>query len=138
MHYITEIAFGLTILVTLMTINQISAVPVYNDIDRIILSPVGAIDRLDEDYYLSYDRSSERQSKYVNSDSLKTGYYYIDNGKIIPVSRRDINADQRRDDSLSNSIDSSDSVDGIKFTPLVRYKETQTRRKKLFVPNFFG
>ncbi|XP_013102409.1 uncharacterized protein LOC106083734 [Stomoxys calcitrans] len=138
MHFQPSIAFRLTLFLAIITFKQIAAAPAYNDIDRIIQSPVGSIDRLDDDYYISYDRPLDRQPKYLNSESIKPGYYYIDNGAITPVSRRDVYSGQRRQDTLSNSDDASNLSNGVKFTPLVRYKQTETRHKKLFVPNFFG
>ncbi|XP_013102422.1 uncharacterized protein LOC106083742 [Stomoxys calcitrans] len=71
-------------------------------------------------------------------DNLRTGYYYIDNGVITAVRRTDATPPpgRRRQDSATGSP--SDLPHGVKFTPLVRYKQTKTKRKRLFVPNFFG
>lgn len=80
-------------------------------------------------------------------DNLKTGYYYIDNGSITavkptnpldatdqapPVGKR------RQDATINRGVDVNQLPSGVKFTPLVRYKQTKTKRKTLFVPNFFG
>lgn len=132
--------------VLLTIISEISAGP-YGEFDRIISSPVGAVDRLDDDYYVNY---RPRQNAPRNSllSRLRRGYYYIDDGAITPVSPNQIAAaapkapkGQRRQDFdgfLPNSINDDNLPNGVKFTPLVRYKQTKTNRKKLFVPNFFG
>lgn len=51
----------------------------------------------------------------------------------------------RQDELLINrrDVDDSNRVDGkngqkYKYTPLFQYKSTQSRRRKLFVPNLFG
>ncbi|XP_073845823.1 uncharacterized protein [Musca autumnalis] len=74
-------------------------------------------------------------------DSLKTGYYYIENGSIKSISRGQLaiiaqNSLADRQDTLSPNRSRTTEV--VKFKPVVRYKETKTKRKKLFVPNFFG
>ncbi|XP_075167150.1 uncharacterized protein LOC142239255 isoform X2 [Haematobia irritans] len=75
-------------------------------------------------------------------DNLKSGYYYIDNGVITRVKsdplRSTLPPGRRRQDSQDSSAVSSNLPSGVKFTPLVRYKQTKTNRKKLFVPNLFG
>lgn len=122
-------------------ITEISAAP-YGDIDKIISSPVGAIDRLDENYYVNYPPPVQKTSLLGH---LKRGYYYVDDGDITPVNPNSFNRKlpqgQRRQDAAAispNSLESDNLPDGVRFTPLVRYKQTHTKRKKLFVPNFFG
>lgn len=66
-------------------------------------------------------------------DKLGTGYYYVDNGYIAPVPGH--TASQR---SLNSRYDDNVLSDGYRFAPVVRYRSTRTKRKKLFVPNFFG
>ncbi|XP_005177752.1 uncharacterized protein LOC101897557 [Musca domestica] len=79
-------------------------------------------------------------------DSLKTGYYYIDDGVITAISPDTlitIARDSSRPPPGKRRQDTDVSADGqsansVKFKPVVRYKQTKTKRKKLFVPNFFG
>lgn len=127
-------------------ISEISAGPIYRDIDRFIESPVGSIDRFDDDYYLNYRQDTQRQPNVLPIDRLKRGYYFVDNGSIRPVTKPEsvqapstqAQAATRRQDNFSNTVDINSLPGGVKFTPLVRFKQTETRRKRLFVPNLFG
>ncbi|XP_030388370.1 uncharacterized protein LOC115634653 [Scaptodrosophila lebanonensis] len=63
--------------------------------------------------------------------SLDTGYYYVDGGYISPV--YDSSASGRRNLKIYGS-----SPGYVRFEPLVGYRQTHAKRKKLFVPNLFG
>lgn len=80
-------------------------------------------DIYNDDYYSDYaTRRSGEQSDHILS-SLKRGYYYIDNGSIIPV--------RRSDDPNTGYVHYS-------YTPIAHYRKQRSEHKKLFVPNFFG
>ncbi|XP_073811660.1 uncharacterized protein [Musca autumnalis] len=75
----------------------------------------------DLSYYSDVTTRRPREQPKTVLSTLKTGYYYIDNGSITPVRRTD------------------DPYGGYShYTPIVRYRKQQTQRKKLFVPNFYG
>ncbi|XP_050322984.1 uncharacterized protein LOC126754843 [Bactrocera neohumeralis] len=57
---------------------------------------------------------------------LPAGYYYVNDGRIVPVS-----SDIRRKDFLLSGSDY------VYYSPVVRVKHQKTK-KKLFVPNLFG
>ncbi|XP_061399087.1 uncharacterized protein LOC133334784 [Musca vetustissima] len=80
-------------------------------------------DIYNDDYSDYAPRRSTEQSSHILS-SLKRGYYYIDNGSIVPVRRSD-------DPDTGYSHYSY-------YTPIVHYRKQHTEHKKLFVPNFFG
>ncbi|XP_053966428.1 uncharacterized protein LOC128868401 [Anastrepha ludens] len=64
---------------------------------------------------------------YKGLDSqLASGYYYISDGRITPIS----SSIRRKDYGYSNGY-------SVYFQPIVRVKHQHTR-KKLFVPNLFG
>lgn len=76
------------------------------------------------DVYYFYPRSLNRQSgngapRYDRYDSERDSY----------INRRDV------DDA--NQIETKNGQK-YKYTPLFQYKSTQSRRRKLFVPNLFG
>ncbi|XP_055919862.1 uncharacterized protein LOC129951640 [Eupeodes corollae] len=92
------------------------------------------IDRFDRNYGGGFD-DSHQVDDYRNSRLRRTYYggpgddyhrgYYSSyqpyNRAPVPLRREDTNIDR-----------------ALKFTPLVRYKSTRTKRKKLFVPNLWG
>ncbi|ALC42021.1 CG12826 [Drosophila busckii] len=68
-----------------------------------------------------------------NLDKLDTGYYYVDSGYIAPVPSRGASSS-----SSSSQQRSLNPYDSYGVDPILRYRRTRTKRKKLFVPNFFG
>ncbi|XP_060655896.1 uncharacterized protein LOC132791110 [Drosophila nasuta] len=81
-------------------------------------------------YALTYGQPITAQ----HLDKLDTGYYYVDNGYIAPVPSSTSSSNQRSLNAYSGDVLS----DGYRFAPIARYRSTRTKRKKLFVPNFFG
>lgn len=77
------------------------------------------------DAYYFYPKSLNQQQQ-----QHRAAYSYdrqeIDNGYI-----------NRRDTDESNRVESQRGQK-YKYTPLFQYKSTQSRRRKLFVPNLFG
>ncbi|KAL9919791.1 uncharacterized protein ACN427_001584 [Glossina fuscipes fuscipes] len=127
--------FILPIMLSILMISFVSktkAFPAYSDDidDFVSTQPLDSVNPpADDNYYLSSRSSSfdplPRQQRDSLLNRLNRGYYYIDNGVITPVSGA------RRQDN--------DESRNVKFTPpLERYKRTETKRKKLFVPNLFG
>lgn len=112
-------------------LSQCHAKPIYYDLDS-----------YESDYDRSYDHKSYDNSyaftygKPLTSDQLdklNTGYYYVDNGYIAPVPSSSASSQR----SL-NPYSSGQLSDSYKFSPILRYRKSRTKRKKLFVPNFFG
>ncbi|KAH8372930.1 hypothetical protein KR009_008274, partial [Drosophila setifemur] len=117
----------LLVSIILCKVSQSTAKPTYYDLDSYEAYDT---DRYDSgSYALSYGKplTDNRLKK------LSPGYYYVDDGYIAPVSTAGTNT--RREDANSQSAALPYNV---KFTPIVRVRETKTKRKKLFVPNFFG
>ncbi|XP_055838799.1 uncharacterized protein LOC129906869 [Episyrphus balteatus] len=83
----------------------------------------------DDPHHIDDYRNSRLRRTYYTDDDLHRsggGYYpsyqhYNSAPAPVPVRREDTNIDR-----------------ALKFTPLVRYKSTRTKRKKLFVPNLWG
>ncbi|BFG05864.1 uncharacterized protein DMAD_04501 [Drosophila madeirensis] len=112
-------------------LSQCSAKPTYYDLD--------SYENYDTDRYDRYSGNSYAftYGKPLTENRLKKlnpGYYYVDDGYIAPVSTGTRTNTRRQDASLQDAPLPSN----VKFTPLVRVRETRTKRKKLFVPNFFG
>jgi len=97
----------------------------------------------DLDSYEAYDTDRYDSSSYALTygkpltdnrlKKLNPGYYYVDDGYIAPVAASA--GYTRREDGISES---GALPHNVKFTPIVRVRQTKTKRKKLFVPNFFG
>uniref|UniRef100_A0A1A9WHU4 Uncharacterized protein n=1 Tax=Glossina brevipalpis TaxID=37001 RepID=A0A1A9WHU4_9MUSC len=116
----------LTVMMTIFTNRTTTALPAESDyISDFISTPLDSFNSADNNYLSSRSSSSEplpRQQRDSLLNRLNRGYYYIDNGVITPVSGA------RRQEA-----------DNVIFTPpLERYKRTETKHKKLFVPNLFG
>ncbi|XP_068147177.1 uncharacterized protein [Drosophila tropicalis] len=129
----TWICFLLTIIIC--KISQSLAKPTYAyDLDS-------SYETYDTDRYGNGDNSySLTYGKPLTEDRLKklnTGYYYVDDGYIAPV-YGSTSTNQRRHDPTYSDDSTSGLPNNVRFTPIVRYKQTRTKRKKLFVPNFFG
>ncbi|EDW32263.1 GL11540 [Drosophila persimilis] len=110
-------------------LSQCSAKPTYYDLDSYENYDT---DRYDtgNSYALSYGKPlTENRLKKLNP-----GYYYVDDGYIAPVSTGTRPYTRRQDANQQVG----DLPSNVRFTPLVRVRETRTKRKKLFVPNFFG
>ncbi|XP_034478028.1 uncharacterized protein LOC117784407 [Drosophila innubila] len=114
---------------------QIDATPTYYDLDSYENS-------YDPNYHhRSYDSGSGNSYTLTygkpltgdHLDKLDTGYYYVDNGYIAPVPSSSASS-QRSLTPYSDDVLS----DGYRIAPVARYRRTRTKRKKLFVPNFFG
>lgn len=73
-----------------------------------------------------YDLDSFDNDNHVLDRHLSAGYYYISDGRIIPV-----RSDLRRRDVISTD------GDYVYYSPVVHVKHQKTK-KKLFVPNLFG
>ncbi|XP_037814156.1 uncharacterized protein LOC119605244 [Lucilia sericata] len=131
MHLIPYITLLLCLLFTLIAETSARA---FTDLDTFISTPVDIDDRFNDEYFSNYQtRPVAPKDSLLNR--LRRGYYYIDDGEITPVNPTDIQTGRRRQDTGdSNESDQN----GVKYTPLVRYHQTHAKRKKLFVPNFFG
>ncbi|KAH8277833.1 hypothetical protein KR018_008505, partial [Drosophila ironensis] len=113
--------------IVICKVSQISAKPTYYDLDSYEAYDT---DRYDGDSYaLTYGKplTDNRLKK------LSPGYYYVDDGYIAPVSTSGTNTRRQDPNSEGGALPSN-----VKFTPIVRVRQTKTKRKKLFVPNFFG
>lgn len=91
-----------------------------------------SFDAIDADnYYIPYAEpiTDFRLSR------LRRGYYYVDNGFITAVPGSALPGGRRRLDSeaAKSAEERQDS-----YTPLLRYRQQRTKRKKLFVPNLYG
>ncbi|XP_018805036.1 PREDICTED: uncharacterized protein LOC108978966 [Bactrocera latifrons] len=75
---------------------------------------------------LFYDFEGFDYANNVLDRHLPDGYYYVNDGRIVPVS-----SDIRRKDFLLSGSDH------VYYSPVVRVKH-QKAKKKLFVPNLFG
>ncbi|XP_037956460.1 uncharacterized protein LOC119686073 [Teleopsis dalmanni] len=94
--------------------------------DTVILPAASNVQRLDKAY-----TSSKIDSRFTR---LRRGYYYVDDDYVdeVPVAyvpEAAKRAAERRQDRTRNSL---------QYTPVVKYKHTRAKKKKLFVPNFFG
>ncbi|XP_043662663.1 uncharacterized protein LOC122626455 [Drosophila teissieri] len=119
------------LLISIIICKVAEAKPTYYDVD--------SYENYDTDRYDSYGGSSYALTygKPLTDNRLKklsAGYYYVDDGYIAPVAS---NAGYTRREGASPS-DSDSLPHNVKFTPIVRVRQTKTKRKKLFVPNFFG
>ncbi|CAD7013132.1 uncharacterized protein LOC101457119 [Ceratitis capitata] len=74
-----------------------------------------------------YDLDSLDNYNNILDRQLPSGYYYISDGRITPVS----NGNRRKDYA-------ADAESYVYFTPIVRVKHHHAQKKKLFVPNLFG
>ncbi|KAM8714253.1 hypothetical protein ACLKA7_014396 [Drosophila subpalustris] len=133
MQYYTWLSLLLSIFICKLT--QISAKPTYYDLDSYENS-------YDTNYHhRSYDTGTGNSYTLTygkpltadHLDKLNTGYYYVDNGYIAPVPSSSASSQR----SLTRNSDDVLS-DGYRIAPIARYRRTRTKRKKLFVPNFFG
>ncbi|KAH8261645.1 hypothetical protein KR044_012757 [Drosophila immigrans] len=134
-HFYTWLSLLLSIIIC--KLSQCSAKPTYYDLDSYEQS-------YDPSYsHRSYDSGSGNTyaltyGKPITTDhldKLDTGYYYVDNGYIAPVpSSSGSSSNQRSLSAYSGDVVS----DGYRIAPIARYRRTRTKRKKLFVPNFFG
>lgn len=80
----------------------------------------------------------EKRSPY---DPYDVYYFYPSslNDEPAPQHRYDTNSYiNRRDTAESNRIEEETSGKKYKYRPLFQYKSTQSKRRKLFVPNLFG
>lgn len=87
-------------------------------------------------------------STYENHIRLRRAYdpyaqYYYYPSSLNPADRYESESPRTKKNSSVNRRQSEDDLitqDGnkYKYTPLFQYKSTQSRRRKLFVPNLFG
>ncbi|KAM7343482.1 uncharacterized protein ACRADG_010482 [Cochliomyia hominivorax] len=136
MHTISYLTLVLCLLFTLIAESSARA---FTDLDTFISTPVDIDDRFSNEYFNNY-QTRPVASKDSLLNRLRRGYYYIDGGEITPVNPTDINQNvpsgRRRQDDSYNSNESDPN--NARYTPLVSYHQTHAKRKKLFVPNFFG
>lgn len=124
----------------LFTLIAESTARAFTDLDTFISTPVDIDDRFSDEYFGNYQtRPVAPKDSLLNR--LRRGYYYIDDGEITPVNPTDITQNVqtgRRRQDTGDSYNSNESDNSARYQPLVRYHQTHTKRKKLFVPNFFG
>ncbi|XP_064544165.1 uncharacterized protein LOC135432403 [Drosophila montana] len=124
---------SLLLSIIICNLSQCSAKPTYYDMDNYENTYEYSPRSDDSDSYaLAYGKPLTRNSL----NKLNTGYYYVDNGYIAPVSGS--SASNRRRVGEDQSDQPAQSADTYRFTPLVRFRKTHTKRNKLFVPNLFG
>ncbi|KAH8394846.1 hypothetical protein KR222_007899 [Zaprionus bogoriensis] len=119
--------FALLCSIIACKLTQCSAKPTYYDLDSY---ETGYEHRPSYESGNSYTLTYGKPLTSEHLDKLDTGYYYVDNGYIAPV--------PGSTKSQQRSLSTSYGEDGYRFAPVVRYRSTRTKRKKLFVPNFFG
>ncbi|KAH8389294.1 hypothetical protein KR200_010144, partial [Drosophila serrata] len=120
----------LLVSIIICKVSQTAAKPTYYDLD--------SYEAYDTDRYDSGSSYALTYGKPLTENRLKKlnpGYYYVDDGYIAPVSSSAGTNTRREDSSPQNGAALPYNV---KFTPIVRVRQTKTKRKKLFVPNFFG
>ncbi|KAI8037127.1 uncharacterized protein LOC128255699 [Drosophila gunungcola] len=120
----------LLVSIVICKVSQSSAKPTYYDLDSYEAYDTDRYDSNgDSSYALTYGKplTDNRLKK------LSPGYYYVDDGYIAPVAASA--GYTRREDVQPEGAALPHNV---KFTPIVRVRQTKTKRKKLFVPNFFG
>jgi len=81
------------------------------------------------DYYANY--YNDYYNNYYNRPS--NGYYNARPSQVRPTADR---FDDNNDD-VNNNIVTSQGVKYV-YTPIFKYKSTQQKKHKLFVPNLFG
>ncbi|TDG47111.1 hypothetical protein AWZ03_006548 [Drosophila navojoa] len=128
-QFYTWLSLLLSIMICKLT--QCHAKPIYYDVDSYESGYGRSYDHKSYDNSYAFTYGKPLTSDHI--DKLNTGYYYVDNGYIAPVSSS-IASSQR---SLY-PYSSGEFSDSYKFSPILRYRKSRTKRKKLFVPNFFG
>ncbi|EDW02228.1 uncharacterized protein LOC6561039 [Drosophila grimshawi] len=120
--------------IVICKLSECSAKATYYDLDSYENSYERSYDHKKYDSHNSYALTYGKPLSAEYLDKLNTGYYYVDNGYIAPVPSSNAGASQRSYGSYFND----DLSDSYRFSPIVRYGRTRAKRKKLFVPNFFG
>ncbi|KAH8316685.1 hypothetical protein KR067_013350, partial [Drosophila pandora] len=120
----------LLISIIICKVSESSAKPTYYDLDSYENYDT---DRYDTDSGSSYALTYGKPLTDNRLKKLNPGYYYVDDGYIAPVSTSGVYTRREDGSSQGGSLPSN-----VKFTPIVRVRQTKTKRKKLFVPNFFG
>lgn len=112
--------------------DSVHAIVVFNPIDHSI-SEIHAlpIESSDEEENLHF-HSRQRRAAYDPYDV----YYYYPSHLNQPDRTEAASSTINRRETPSDSADSKGN--SLKYTPVFRYRSTQTKRKKLFVPNLFG
>ncbi|KAH8348187.1 hypothetical protein KR084_005204, partial [Drosophila pseudotakahashii] len=119
------------LLISIIICKVAEAKPTYYDLDSYETYDT---DRYDTDSGSSYALTYGKPLTDNRLKKLNPGYYYVDDGYIAPVAAS-AGYTRRREDANSES---GALPHNVKFTPIVRVRQTKTKRKKLFVPNFFG
>ncbi|XP_017077731.1 uncharacterized protein LOC108112401 [Drosophila eugracilis] len=118
------------LLISIIICKVSEAKPTYYDLDSYETYDT---DRYDTDSGSSYALTYGKPLTDNRLKKLNPGYYYVDDGYIAPVAGSV--GYTRREDGNSES---GALPHNVKFSPIVRVRQTKTKRKKLFVPNFFG
>lgn len=114
-------------------------------VDLVLIAPIQ-----DQSEYLAplqlvadsnLDSSNQHRHKREAYDPYDVYYFYpktLNQREPTGVyDRNDESLINRRDTDQSNRIEGPNGQK-YKYTPLFQYKSTQSRRRKLFVPNLFG